>query len=218
MNNPDKALTRVNQLRTRVTSANHYLSYRKDQNLDSKNDVEKSATIQSLFNYFSGYTRKQVLDVIDELTNEEYRLLLECYRNDYDHPVDFKSYYDREQFFHIILPKLRNLLAEYDAVYSKKKKNEGETVRKLTKNDWTKALDLLRTPRFVSLKRTLNEKDFAIIALQLGYVEGYHYTTKDISEFLREKEDIILEITRVFLPVFKEKLLGENNSKVKTYK
>ncbi|MBQ3306974.1 MAG: sigma-70 family RNA polymerase sigma factor [Bacilli bacterium] len=218
MNNPDKALMRVNQLRTRVTSANHYLSYRKDQNLDSKNDVEKSSTIQSLFNYFSGYTRKQVLDVIDELTNEEYRLLLECYRNDYDHPVDFKSYYDREQFFHIILPKLRNMLAEYDAVYSKKKKNEGETVRKLTMNDWTKALDLLKTPRFVSLKRTLNEKDFAIIALQLGYVEGYHFTTKDISEFLGEKEDIILEITRVFLPVFKEKLLGENNSKVKTYK
>ena len=218
MNNPDKALSRVNHLRISKGSPYQYHSYRRALDSESDNVVDKSTTIQSLFNYFSGYTRKQVLDVLDKLTNDEYRLLFKCYGSDYDHPVDFKAYYDREQFFNTLLPKIRLLLSGYDAVYSRKKKSEKNTDRKVTTIEWIKALDLLKKPRFISMTNILNEKDFVIIALQLGYVDGYHFSTKDISDFLCEDESVVLEITKVFLPVFKEQLLKDKDTKVKTYK
>ena len=218
MDHPDQALYNILKTRKNVYDFDHpYRSYRKDRYTKSNNEV-RDYTIQSLFLYFNDYTRNQVFDVVAELPEEDAAILFLCYGDNLDRPMETLSQEEKDKFFHVVLPKMRKMLENYNNIYTRKKKSGEAVIRKVTMTEWVKALDLLKTPRFASMKNILEEKEFAIIVLQLGYIDGYHFTTKDLSEFLGEDEEMIQEITKVFLPIFREQLLGEKDTKVKKLK
>ena len=76
----------------------------------------------------------------------------------------------------------------------------------ITKEDYIKMLELLRTPLFAQLIKTLSIKETVIISLKLGYINEKYFSTKSISQLLGIEEVEVIEITKRVLLVYKESI------------
>ncbi len=78
--------------------------------------------------------------------------------------------------------------------------------KEMTKEDYIKILDLLRTPSFSQMMSVLSVKEAVIISLKLGYIDGKYFSTKSISEFLGVEPSEVIETTKKVLLVYKENI------------
>ncbi len=76
----------------------------------------------------------------------------------------------------------------------------------MSKEDYIKVLELLRTPTFAQMMSTLSVKEAVIISLRLGYIDGKYYSTESIAKFLGIEPLEVIETTKKILLVYKENI------------
>lgn len=81
-----------------------------------------------------------------------------------------------------------------------------QTTSEIKKDDCWKILELMRTPSFGEMLKSLTSKEAVIICLKLGYVDGKYFTTESIADFLEIETSEVLEITKKVLLVYKENI------------
>ncbi len=75
----------------------------------------------------------------------------------------------------------------------------------MTKEDYIKILEKLKTPTFGELLKILSLKEAVIICLKLGYIDGKYFSTDSVASFLGIEEDEVRETTKKVLLIYKEK-------------
>lgn len=81
-----------------------------------------------------------------------------------------------------------------------------QTTSKIEKDDYLKILELMRTPSFGEMLKSLTPKEAVIICLKLGYVDGKYFTTESIANFLEIETNEVIETTKNILLVYKENI------------
>ena len=79
------------------------------------------------------------------------------------------------------------------------------TDKKDLKNKYLAILELMRTPSFGNMLKTLNTKEAIIICL-LGYVDGKDFTTESIAQLLGIEQAEVRETTKKVLTIYKENI------------
>lgn len=80
------------------------------------------------------------------------------------------------------------------------------TVTKISNDDYTDILQYLNNPMFRKMTKNLPEKEFVIISLLFGYVNGKYFSVDSISEFLDIEEIDILNMAKKALIEYKEEV------------
>lgn len=76
----------------------------------------------------------------------------------------------------------------------------------ITKGDYIKMLDLLKTPKFNEILSGLSVKESVIVYLKLGFIDEKYFTIEAISQFLGIDEKEVIEITKKALSLYKDNL------------
>lgn len=84
--------------------------------------------------------------------------------------------------------------------------HEIANVEVMTKDDYIKILELLRTPSFTKMMSMYSPKESMIASLKLGYIDGKCFSTTAISEFLGIEAQEVIDTTRKVLLAYKEKI------------
>ncbi len=84
--------------------------------------------------------------------------------------------------------------------------NIKESEELITKDDYIKMLELLRTPNFSQMIAVLTVKEAVIISLKLGYVNGEYFSTEAIAQFLGIEKAEVIETTKKVLLLYKENI------------
>lgn len=74
------------------------------------------------------------------------------------------------------------------------------------KDDCLKVLELMRTPSFGEMLKSLTPKEAVIICLKLGYVDEKYFTTESIADFLGIETSEVIETTKKVLLVYRENI------------
>ena len=80
---------------------------------------------------------------------------------------------------------------------------EPEKKSELTKEEYIKILELIKTPTFMEIMTQLNPKSAVIIALRFGYIDGKYFSTESIAKFLDIEESEVRMITQEILVLYK---------------
>lgn len=76
----------------------------------------------------------------------------------------------------------------------------------ISKDDCLKLLELLRTTSFSQMINVLSVKEYVIISLKLGYIDGKCFTTESIAKFLEIEQDEVRETIEKVLLLYKENI------------
>ena len=76
----------------------------------------------------------------------------------------------------------------------------------MTKEDYLKVLELLRTPSFIKMVSDYSPKEVMIVSLKLGYIDGKCFSTSAISEFLGIEQQEVIDTTKKVLLVYKKRI------------
>ncbi len=171
------------------------------------------------YSLFKLYTKKEVNDVLDELSKEEKDLIFLRYGDKIDGTIfNPLSEEDYQTLNRKIIPKIRRRLKRKrvgatKAIDKKKSINlnrneksyslpekqrieEKETVVKdvnvdIVNDDYIRFAEFIKTPLFSKLTENLDAKEALVVALKLGYVDGIVFSNSAISKFLNIDEDSI---------------------------
>lgn len=187
-----------------------------------------SKKIQSIYEYFYEYTKEQIDEVINSLTEQERLLVYKRYGNNLTNPVKTKlTKEENDKFYGSIIPKIKRklkaIVKQQIVIPSKTTKEEPNnsksepkinakpiaelndtekeetTEEPITKEDYIKMLELLRSPKFSKMLNRYSAKEKMIISLKLGYIDGKCFSTQAISEFLEIPEKEIISLTHKVL-------------------
>lgn len=81
-----------------------------------------------------------------------------------------------------------------------------QSTSKIQKDDCLRVLELMRTPSFGEMLKTLTPKEAVIICLKLGYVDDKYFTTESIAGFLGIEQEEVIEITKKVLLLYKDNI------------
>lgn len=91
---------------------------------------------------------------------------------------------------------------------------EKQENNKYVKDDVVNSLEIFKTPMFKEMMKNLNPKDYIIISLKLGYVDGKYFSNDAIAEFLgMEKSEVIERISKVLL-LYRETVVNLINQSI----
>jgi DNA-directed RNA polymerase sigma subunit (sigma70/sigma32) len=76
----------------------------------------------------------------------------------------------------------------------------------MSKEDYNKVLELLRTPTFTEMLSVLSPKEAIVNMLRLGYVDNKYYSKESIANFLGISEEEVIEISKKALLTYKERI------------
>lgn len=184
-----------------------------------------SKKVQTLYEYFKDYSREQIDLALSQLSEEERLLVNKRYGNNLTNPHPSKLTTDESnKFYGSIIPKIKRKLKAINKKQPKKQENSsneepedaGETTPQIlsepiieftdekeeqaeepiTKEDYLKMLELLRSPKFSKMLNRYSAKEKVIISLKLGYIDGKCFSTEAISKFLGLPEQEIITITQ----------------------
>ena len=95
-----------------------------------------------------------------------------------------------------------------------------EKIEPITKEDYLKVMELLKTPLFKEFARSLSFDDSVIVCLKLGFVEGKVFTTEQIAQFLKLDNEEVKKVVTKALLTYKDVLdkIRKNLSKETTRK
>ncbi len=78
--------------------------------------------------------------------------------------------------------------------------------KEMSKEDYNKVLELLRTPTFTEMLSVLSPKEAIVNMLRLGYVDNKYYSKEAIANFLGISEEEVIEISKKALLTYKERI------------
>ena len=81
-----------------------------------------------------------------------------------------------------------------------------EEKKNITKEDYQKILDLLKTPTLNQMLPTLDPKELVIIYLKLGYIDNKYFSSDSIAQFLGIEKQEVINIIRKILLQYKENI------------
>lgn len=81
-----------------------------------------------------------------------------------------------------------------------------QTTSEIEKDDCLKILELMRTPNFGEMLKSLTPKEAVIVCLRLGYVDEKYFTSESIAGFLGIETSEVIETTKKVLLVYKENI------------
>ena len=172
--------------------------------------------------YFNTYSKEQIDKVISELTEEERQLVYKRYGNDLSNPIKTTLTTDEyKRFYGCIISKIKRKLNAKEKTTRRKtlktnpepttpktiqpivelnlEEKEEQVEEPITKEDYLKMLELLRSPKFSKMLNKYSAKEKMIISLKLGYIDGKCFSTDAISEFLDIPEQEIISLTHKVL-------------------
>ncbi|MDO5003135.1 MAG: hypothetical protein Q4E39_02770 [bacterium] len=196
---------------------------------------------QTIYEYLNDYTKEQIDEMLEKLSDEEKALVLARYGEDLNNPVFGKlSKQQRDRFYGALVPKMKKLLSnsnnnikeksekiepKEDTISNQEKQEEKlptkenspvkTNVETITKSDYIEMLELLKTPIFNKMKDVLTIKETVIISLKFGYIDEKYFSNKAIAEFLGIEQNEVIEILKKALLLYKENY-KETNSNEKT--
>ena len=200
---------------------------------EPKGEKGMSKKIQSIYEYFYEYTKEQIDEVINSLTEQERLLVYKRYGNNLTNPVKTKlTKEENDKFYGSIIPKIKRklkaIVKQQIVIPSKTTKEEPNnsksepkinakpiaelndtekeetTEEPITKEDYIKMLELLRSPKFSKMLNKYSAKEKMIISLKLGYIDGKCFSTEAISKFLEIPEKEIISLTHKVLLEYQE--------------
>lgn len=195
---------------------------------EPKGEKGMSKKIQSIYEYFYEYTKEQIDEVINSLTEQERLLVYKRYGKDLSNPIKTKlTKEENDKFYGSVIPKIKRklkaILKQQIVIPSKTTKEEPKdsksepkintkpivelndtekeetTEEPITKEDYLKMLELLRSPKFSKMLNKYSAKEKMIISLKLGYIDGKCFSTEAISKFLEIPEKEIISLTHKVL-------------------
>lgn len=212
--------------------SNSYSKKEEIKEPNKKGNKRKMAKqLQSIYEYFKNYTKEQVDEMLTKLTEEEKKLITLRYGKDLDNPSTSQEWTMEYQnkFYGSLIPKMKRLLANPTGERKPRKPRqleqvEGDLITKpsepqetpveqtpkspdngeMSKEDYTKIFELLRTPTFSQMMSVLSVKESVIISLKLGYIDGKYFSTESIAQFLGIEETEVIETTKKVLLVYKD--------------
>ena len=93
--------------------------------------------------------------------------------------------------------------------------HEAQNVETMTKEDYIKILELIRTPVFNQMMCNLPVKEFIISALIFGYVDGKYFSIDSISNFLEIEPQEVIDIRKKVLLLYKETFSNHIDNAIK---
>jgi len=180
-----------------------------------------------------GYEKIDILNAIKNLPAKDQETILLIDGTDIENPVksptatkeDVKSYYS------VVLPKIERMLKNknHETKVKKQKapkKIEPSTTKdderekmlltkpaegsnatyELTKEEYIKILELIKTPTFGDLMTNLTPKAAVIISLRLGYIDNKYFSSESIATFLGIDESEVRETTKEILNLYKNQV------------
>ena len=179
----------------------------------------------SIYEYFNKYSKEEINEVISKLSNYEKELLYFRYGNDLENPIK-NDKLDKDKLSRFqgwVLPKMKSMLSslrkkenvqdtEDDMSLEHSNNNVDEKSQALsveedlTKDDYIKIQDIMKSLKFGDMLNTLSVKDAIIICLRLGYVDNKFFSTKSIADFLGVEEEEVIETTKKVLLLYKESI------------
>ena len=182
----------------------------KVETLDSngkEKSVKTNRTVKSIYEYFSSYTKEQINSVLEDLTDEEKRLITLRYGEDLENPISSEmDAKETNAFYYTLFRKMKKKLA---------------------------LAELLKTQDFINETTEYSTAERIVKALKGGYIDGTHCSLSTIASVLGiEKEEAarllknveVLDakrrvqtsenISRTDLPVLSKKLVNERKLKV----
>lgn len=181
---------------------------------EPKGEKGMSKKAQSIYEYFNEYTKEQIDEAINSLTEEERLLVYKRYGNNLTNPVKAKlTKEENDKFYGSIIPKIkrklkamkkRQVIPSKPIVELNDTEQEETTEEPITKEDYLKMLELLRSPKFSKMLNKYSAKERMVISLKLGYIDGKCFSTEAISKFLEIPEKEIISLTHKVLLEYQE--------------
>lgn len=194
---------------------------------ETKGEKPMSKKAKTIYEYFNTYSKEQIDKVISELTEEERQLVYKRYGNDLSNPIKTTLTTDEyKRFYGCIISKIKRKLNAKEKTTRRKtlktdqtqttpttiqpivelnlEEKEEQVEEPITKEDYLKMLELLRSPKFSKMLNKYSAKEKMIISLKLGYIDGKCFSTNAISEFLDIPEQEIITLTHKVLLEYQE--------------
>ena len=165
--------------------------------------------LKTIYELLNDYTREEIDEVIESLTDYERELLRLRYGDDLDNPVSTISIKDRKIFYSHLIPRMKRLLAQArdnKAKIDDKDRQDKVPEQSIDKSDYVNMLEMLKTPTFSQMLSILSVKEAIIVSLRFGYVDGKYFDTKTIASFLDISEDEVRDTTMKALLLYKENI------------
>ena len=168
--------------------------------------VKTNRTVKSIYEYFSSYTKEQIDSVLEDLTDEEKRLITLRYGEDLENPISSEmNAKETNAFYYTLFRKMKKKLA---------------------------LAELLKTQDFINETTEYSTAERIVKALKGGYIDGTHCSLPTIASVLGiEKEEAAKllrnvetldakgriqdpeNISRADSPILRKKLVNEKNLK-----
>ena len=204
---------------------------KKEVKIEEKGETNMSRNLKTIYEYLSSYTKEQIDEVINNLTDKEKELIRKRYGEDLNNPIKSKlTDEERKEFYNYLIPRIKRALNKHNKPVqikrfkkTKKKPTEESTQiqeepiidfkreqkeetkdEPITKEDYEKMIELLRSPSFSKMLKKHSAKEMMIITLKLGFIDGKCFTTQAISNFLGIEEQEIITITKNILLEYKD--------------
>jgi len=182
--------------------------------------------LRTIYEYFNLYTKEQVDSMLEKLSEEERTLILLRYGDDLSNPVSVKlTKEETNKFYGYLVPKMKSLLANPNKEIKPRKKrvvvlqneqtekqqnseiiSQSSNIESMTKENYIKTLEFLRTPSFNEITNVLSVKEAVIIVLKLGYIDGKYFSTDSIAHFLDIESHEVIDTTKKVLLLYKDNI------------
>lgn len=209
------------------------IEIKKDYKVFSKKRARK---LVSIYSYFSQYTKEQVDEALLNLKEEELKIIELRYGKDLENPVkslEWKESYNSRLYGTIFLKMKKFMDANIDVCNKQLDKREADSIvqieddvqdkesqeevvgevrrevlneDKMSKTDWKKVLEIVRTENFQRLLGELSVKEAIVMILRLGFIEDKCYSTESIAEFLEIEVQEVREITKRVLYLYQRNI------------
>ena len=165
----------------------------------------------TIYEYFGGYTKKQVDDMLSRLSEEEISLLKLRYGNDFNIPSNNRITNDEvKKDYNNLVSKMKRLLKNPNIIL-RPRKNKSKVLDPNIKDEYIKMVEFFKSSSFEEMLNFLTPKEAVIICLKLGFIDNKYYDTNTISEFLKIEKKEIIDTTEKFLLIYKSKIEKINN-------
>ena len=112
MSNPDQAKANIDGYRSKYSKlGNTHKAFLKDYKVDEKKEEDGMPKLQTIYEYFSEYTRAQVDEMLAKLLDSEKELIRKRYGDDLDNPIQGElSQNERTRYYSWLVPKMKKML------------------------------------------------------------------------------------------------------------
>ena len=174
---------------------------------------------QTIYEYFNQYSKIQINQMIESLSEEEKKIFNLRFGNDLEKEPQKNDEWNNEQrdlYYGKLLPKMKRILKNA----TKENKNIEQKTSKVllkmqsvsspnnesTKQNYQIICQMLQTQNFFQLLSSISLKEAIIFTLKFGCINGKIYSNQKIAEFLELEEKEVLETTKKILLLLKENI------------